>query len=81
MESPSRHPTSYDDEWDAGLMGCGELLMLLNPRMRALQPGQVLRLIAHDAGAPEDIPSWCRLTRHKLIYASHPEYRIQRREN
>ena len=71
----------YHDEWDAGLMGCGELLMLLSPRMKAMKPGQVLRLLAHDLGAIEDIPSWCRLTGHKLISAAHPEYCIQRREN
>lgn len=71
----------FDEEWDAGWMGCGELLMLLSPRMKALAPGKVLRLIARDGGAPEDIPSWCRLTGHRLLFADHPEYYIQRREN
>jgi tRNA 2-thiouridine synthesizing protein A len=65
--------------WDAADMGCGELLMLLRDRLNAMQPGQILKLIATDPGAPEDIPSWCRLTRHKLIDAKHPEYIIERR--
>jgi len=73
-------PPIPDDEWDAGSIGCGELLMLLRPRMLSLQPGQILRLIAQDGGAPEDIPAWCRLTGHKLISANHPEYWIQRKE-
>lgn len=44
-----------DAEWDAGAMGCGELILELRTRMRALRPGQVLRLIAHDPGAIEDM--------------------------
>jgi tRNA 2-thiouridine synthesizing protein A len=74
-------PEGYSDEWDAGETGCGELLMLLTPRMRSLPPGGILRLIARDAGAPEDLPAWCRMTGHKLIHAEHPEYWIKRRED
>ncbi|HWP83887.1 MAG TPA: sulfurtransferase TusA family protein [Terriglobia bacterium] len=62
-------------------MGCGELLMLLNPRVKALAPGELFRLIAHDPGAREDVPAWCRLTGHRLVAAHHPEYLIRRREN
>jgi len=65
--------------WDAADMGCGELLLLLRERLNALQSGQVLKLIAQDLGAVEDIPSWCRLTGHKLLRANHPEYFIERR--
>ena len=79
-EKPPRSSLVPDDEWDAGSIGCGELLMMLRPRMQSLQPGQLFRLIAQDAGAPEDIPAWCRLTGHTLIFANHPEYFIQRKE-
>lgn len=61
-------------------MGCGELVLLLATRMRAMQPGQVLKLTALDEGAHEDIPAWCRMTRHALIAKAHPNYFIQRRE-
>ncbi|MDG3442573.1 sulfurtransferase TusA family protein [Nitrospirillum amazonense] len=54
------------DTWDAGHMGCGELVMLLRVRLKAM-PGAVLRVIAHDGGAPEDLPAWCRMTRNTLI--------------
>jgi len=74
-------PEPHADEWDAGAMGCGELLMLLSPRIKALRPGEILRLIARDPGAVEDMPAWCRLTGHHLVYANHPEYLIRRREN
>ena len=69
-----------ESEWDAGSMGCGELVMELRLRMNDLKPGQLLKLKASDPGAIEDLPAWCRLTRHTLVSANHPEYIIKRRE-
>lgn len=69
-----------DAEWDAGQMGCGDLVMELRMRLLAMTPGQVLRLVARDPGAPEDLPAWCRLTGHTLVSAAHPVYRIRRKE-
>jgi len=69
------------DKWNAGEMGCGELLIELAGRIRKLSPGQVFELRALDPGAVEDIPAWCRLTGHALISAEHPIYLIRRREN
>jgi tRNA 2-thiouridine synthesizing protein A len=67
-----------DDEWDAGDLGCGELVLELRMRMARLAPGQVLRLIARDPGAPADLPAWCRLTGHTLVSGEHPVYVIRR---
>ncbi len=47
-------------------MGCGELVMLLRIRLKAM-PGEVLRVIALDSGASEDLPAWCRMTRNELV--------------
>ena len=69
-------PTSV---WDAGDMGCGELIVLLRGRILALEPGQVLRAVARDAGAPEDLPAWSRLTGHPLVHAAHPVYDFARK--
>lgn len=55
-----------DAEWDAGDLGCGELVLDLRKRLRAM-PGRVLKLRALDPGAPEDLPAWCRLTNNELI--------------
>lgn len=68
-------------KWDAGDMGCGELLIELAMRMKALAPGQVFELRALDPGAVADIPAWCGLTGHVLVSAQHPIYEIRRREN
>jgi len=56
----------FESVWDAGELSCGELVLELRGRLAAI-PGQTLRLIALDPGAPEDIPSWCRLTGNVLV--------------
>jgi tRNA 2-thiouridine synthesizing protein A len=75
------HPVQADDAWDAGDMGCGELVFLLSERMRALGPGKVLGLTATDLGAPEDIPAWCRMTGHVLLSSRPPRYLIRSKES
>ncbi len=67
------------DSWDAGLMGCGELVLQLRGRLARLAPGELFELTAHDLGAPEDLPAWCRMTGHSLRVAVHPRYLISRR--
>lgn len=67
-----------DDMWDAQDMGCGELLLALRKRLRAM-PGKTIKIIAHDLGAQEDLPAFCRITRHELLRASPPVYWIRAR--
>jgi tRNA 2-thiouridine synthesizing protein A len=67
------------DEWDAGDMGCGELVMALRLRMKNLPPGGVIRVTATDPAAPEDLPAWCRLCGHTLVAMNPPRYFIRRK--
>ena len=69
-----------DAEWDAGDLGCGELVLELRTRLAAMAPGQVLKLTTRDAGARADLPAWCRLTGHVLVTQAHPVYFLRRRE-
>jgi tRNA 2-thiouridine synthesizing protein A len=69
-----------DAAWDAGDLACGELVLELLGRVEALRPGQVLRLVALDAGARADLPAWCSLTGHTLVSGQHPVYLIRRKE-
>lgn len=73
------HELPHAAEWDAGDMGCGDLVLELRGRLGALQPGDVLLVRATDPGAPGDIPAWCRVTRNPLCRTEHPRYWIQRR--
>jgi tRNA 2-thiouridine synthesizing protein A len=55
MSTPGRMPAA-DAEWDAGDLGCGELVLTLRTRLQAMEPGEILRLIARDPGAPPTSP-------------------------
>ena len=79
-ERPGPGPGTPDARWDAGDLGCGELVLELRIRIGRMQPGQVLELIARDPGAPADLPAWCGLTGHELVENDHPRYLIRRRE-
>lgn len=74
--------TDYDQsqsEWDAGMMGCGELILELRLRLGRLPPGATLTLTARDPGVVEDLPAWCRMTGHRLVRAAPPEFLIERK--
>ena len=57
----------HDQEWDAGDLGCGELVIELRFKLKAMRPGQVMRVRATDLGAQEDLPAWCRMTHDILL--------------
>lgn len=68
----ARRVMTHDEEWDAGDLGCGDLVIELRRRVRAA-PGQVFKVIARDAGAPADLPAWCRMTGHTLLHHDSPQ--------
>lgn len=72
-------PCRVTMEWDAGDMGCGDLVLELRRRLGSMQPGEIIKLYARDPGAPEDLPAWCRLTGNVLVRAEHPTYWIERK--
>jgi tRNA 2-thiouridine synthesizing protein A len=80
VSDEAKDTTAADVVWDAGDLACGVLLLRLRGRMEAMRPGQVLRLVAQDLGAAEDMPAWCRLTGHTLLSAAPPVYLIRRKD-
>ncbi|MEP9365902.1 sulfurtransferase TusA family protein [Xanthobacter sp. VNH20] len=54
------------ETYDTGYTGCGDLVLLLRIKLRSM-PGELVRIVARDPAAPEDIPAWCRLTRNELV--------------
>ena len=67
--------------YDAGDLGCGDLVLELRSQLRALPAGAVLHVIARDPAAPVDLPAWCGLVGHTLLAAAHPDYHIQRKRD
>lgn len=78
----NKNPQDYREptlEYNAGSMGCGELVLELRFKMNTLNPGEVIKVIAEDPGAPEDLPAWCNMTGHQMVLQKHPEYWIAKK--
>jgi tRNA 2-thiouridine synthesizing protein A len=71
--------SNHDAEWDAGAMACGDLVLELRVRLQSIKPGEVLKVVARDVGAKNDLPAWCRMTGHTLVASPHPVYLIRRK--
>ncbi len=63
-----QHPPDHQREWDAGDLGCGDLVIHLRFLMKEMAPGEVIRVHATDSGARHDLPAWCRMTRETLVH-------------
>jgi len=66
--------------FDTGVAGCGELLINLRSFLLPLDPRTVVAVVARDAGAPVDLPAWCRMSGHQLLAQAHHHYLIERKE-
>ena len=69
----------FDEVYDAVDRGCGDFIIDLKRVVTPLPPGTNLMVASRDAGAPVEIPAWCRLTRHRLVDAAPPFYLIRTR--
>jgi TusA-related sulfurtransferase len=52
--------------FDAIGQACVELLLPMAARVRALEMGQVLKVVTDDPAAREDLEAWCRMTGNEL---------------
>lgn len=60
----------YDQYLDTTGLTCPEPVMLLHKAMRALQPGQVIKVVATDPSTGRDIPKFCQFLGHDLLNES-----------
>lgn len=65
---------------DGGDRSCGELILALKRAVERLGAGDVLKLVCRDPGAREDVPAWCRITGHRLLWGDGSTFYIQRKE-
>ena len=79
MDARDRESASDEVVLDVGDMLCGELALLLRKELQKLTPEQVLRVVARDSAAPEDIPAWCEVTGNPLQRADPPNFWIRRK--
>jgi tRNA 2-thiouridine synthesizing protein A len=48
-------------------LSCPMPIVKLAQKMKGLNAGQVLELLADDIGAKEDVPAWCKRTGNELL--------------
>ena len=72
---PDRH-----DVLDAGEQSCGDLAIALKRAVARLRSGEILKLLTRDPGARADVPAWCRVTGHRLLWGDGSTFFIQRKE-
>ncbi len=72
-------PEDWDVEsrFDGGAERCGDMLVDLRDHLRSEAPKCRVAVRSSGAGAPIEIPAWCRITRHRLLASKHPYYWIE----
>lgn len=63
-----------------GELGCGDLIYELREQFERVRPGDLVRIVSDDPGAPRELPAWCRLTGHRLLETDVPFYIIEARD-
>ena len=61
---------TWDNELDASGLLCPLPVLKARKRLQAMQPGQVLRMLATDPAAIIDVPHFCAEAGHELVQAS-----------
>ncbi|MDX1457673.1 MAG: sulfurtransferase TusA family protein [Marinobacter sp.] len=62
--------TSADKTLDASGLQCPMPLLKTKLELNAMEPGQLLEVIATDAGSARDIPAFLKLSCHELVSCS-----------
>ena len=66
-------PGSTDHLLDARGLFCPEPVMLLHKKIREINAGEVLVLIATDPSTTRDVPKFCHFLGHELLSSSEDE--------
>ncbi|QSR35040.1 SirA family protein [Marinobacterium iners] len=57
----------FDHELDTSGLSCPMPLLKAKLALHQLEPGQVLKVIATDAGSLRDFPAYARVSDHELL--------------
>ena len=64
------HESDTHHVLDARGLFCPEPVMLLHKKIRELEPGELLQLLATDPSTTRDVPKFCHFLGHELINSS-----------
>ena len=62
-----------------GELGCVDLIYELKLQFSRVGPGDHVRIVTNDPGAPNELPAWCQMTGHRLLDSDAPFYIIEAR--
>ncbi|MCH8500986.1 MAG: sulfurtransferase TusA [Aliidiomarina sp.] len=65
--------TTADYQLDTMGLRCPEPVMLIRGKMRQMQDGEKLLIIADDPATTRDVPAFCRFMDHQLLAAQTDE--------
>lgn len=65
-----------DQVLDCSGLLCPMPVVKTSKMMKELQPGQILKMIATDAGSPPDIEAWSRQTGNELLRSTIEDSRF-----
>ncbi|WP_417518120.1 sulfurtransferase TusA family protein [Marinobacter sp.] len=66
-----------DRTLDASGLRCPMPLLKTKLELNGMSPGEMLEVIATDAGSARDIPAFLKLSRHRLVNSSETEGRYR----
>jgi tRNA 2-thiouridine synthesizing protein A len=46
---------------------CPMPIIKITEKMKSLEPGKVLEVVATDEGIRSDLPAWCKITGHEFL--------------
>ncbi|MCE8035618.1 MAG: sulfurtransferase TusA [Halomonas sp.] len=58
---------THQVELDTTGLYCPEPIMLMHNKVRDMQPGEILKVIATDPATTRDVPKFCSFLGHELI--------------
>jgi tRNA 2-thiouridine synthesizing protein A len=59
-----------DQTLDCKGLSCPMPIMKLAKKMKELENGNILEMLATDPGSKPDVPAWCTKTGHELLEAA-----------
>ena len=64
---------SFDQTLDTSGLCCPMPMVKTNKAIKAMEAGDVLRIVATDPATQQDIPSWCERNGHELVEAGRED--------
>ncbi|AMD02113.1 MULTISPECIES: sulfurtransferase TusA [Halomonas] len=67
MVDTADSPPDFQAELDTSGLYCPEPVMLMHNKVRDMQSGEVLKVVATDPATTRDVPKFCSFLGHELL--------------